>query len=104
MTLTEPLSAEEAEAIKIPQCIPAKKISQEKPDFAMQCVDCGCEFVIKSTYFEIDNEKCPECGSSQLKELYVSYPLDGPGFQEDYSVENIAGGCEHMADAQVSCA
>ena len=60
-----------------------------KPDFTMHCNGCGAEFTIKSTYFDIDQEKCPECGSGDLKELYVQFPQDGPGFQDNYNVTDL---------------
>ena len=63
--------------------------SLTKPDFTMRCEDCGAEFTIKSTYFDIDDETCPECGSGNLKELYVMFPQDGPGFQSNYSATDI---------------
>ena len=63
--------------------------SLTKPDFTMRCEDCDEEFTIKSTYFDIDDEVCPLCGSGNLKELYVVFPQDGPGFQDNYSVTDI---------------
>ena len=63
--------------------------SLTKPDFTMRCESCGEEFTIKSTYFDIDDEVCPLCGSGDLKELYVVFPKDGPGYQSNYSATDI---------------
>ena len=64
------------------------------PTFRKQCQDCQYEFDFSGTYDEADNVICPECGSKSLKELYMSFPSDGPGFQDDYSkqTDRLRGG------------
>ncbi|WP_165252808.1 zinc ribbon domain-containing protein [Adlercreutzia sp. ZJ304] len=67
-----------------------KHIPNTKPTFHMKCNNCEAEFDILSSYAELDKELCPECGSNDVKDIFVSYPLDGPGFQEGYSTEKLS--------------
>lgn len=73
------------------------KIDKEKvevtfPEFAMQCQSCKHEFTIQTTYDRADKATCPECESSDVKNLYISFSQDGPGFKPGYSSDRLTGG------------
>jgi len=58
------------------------------PTFTKLCLDCGLEFEIHGTYEDSDKAVCPACQSVKIKELYMSFPTDGPGFQKDYASQS----------------
>lgn len=64
------------------------------PTFRKKCCECGFEFDVVGTYEEADKAICPECSSASLEELFMSFPDDGPGFQEDYGkqTDRLRGG------------
>mgnify|MGYP004689146683 CR=1 FL=1 len=57
------------------------------PTFRKKCRDCGYEFDFVGTYEESDRAVCPECSSIAIEELYMSFPDDGPGYQQDYGTQ-----------------
>ena len=70
--------------------------AQTYPTFRERCLTCGHEFDISGTYDDSNNAICPECHGASIKELYMSFPEDGPGFQKDYSEQSDrlrGGGC-----------
>ncbi len=64
------------------------------PTFRKQCRECGFEFDVVGSYSDADNAVCPQCSSALLEELYMSFPDDGPGYQEDYGkqTDRLRGG------------
>ncbi|NMA69828.1 MAG: zinc ribbon domain-containing protein [Desulfitobacterium sp.] len=53
------------------------------PEFTMLCKSCQHEFKLEVSMFEIDKAVCPSCQSSDLKNIKISFPKDGPGFKEN---------------------
>lgn len=70
------------------------------PTFRKQCLECGCEFDIVGTYDDSDKAACPRCKSLKSKELYMSFPENGPGFQKDYAAQSdrLRGGCSSSCE------
>jgi len=58
----------------------------------MTCKDCQAEFTISCPQDQIDAATCPSCASANLKLRYMSFPTDGPGFQEGYNPEGLIYG------------
>ena len=63
------------------------------PTFALKCRACGPEFEFVGTYDEADAITCEACGAPNVETLYMTFPTDGPGFQEGYSADFLRGGC-----------
>ena len=63
--------------------------------FRERCSACSHEFNLAGTYEDSEKAVCPSCGSSDVEELYVSFPTNGPGFQKDYGTQSdrLRGGC-----------
>lgn len=70
------------------------------PTFKERCLACGHEFEITGTYEDSDGAVCPVCLGSDVKELYLSLPENGPGFQSDYAEQSdrLRGGCGSSCD------
>ncbi|NMA69827.1 MAG: zinc ribbon domain-containing protein [Desulfitobacterium sp.] len=65
------------------------------PEFAMVCNSCKHEFKLETSMSDVENEVCPSCQSSDLKNLYVSFPEDGPGFKDPKTFNGFSfGGCD----------
>lgn len=65
------------------------------PEFAMVCNNCQHEFTLETSMFEMENATCPKCQSSDLKNLYISFPDDGPGFKDPKTFNGFSfGGCD----------
>lgn len=58
------------------------------PTFRERCLACGYEFDVVGTCDDSDKAVCPECHSGEVKELYMSFPEDGPGYQKDYGTQS----------------
>ena len=67
------------------------------PEYTMLCQDCEVEFVISGPQEEVDAAVCTSCSSTNIKLRYISYPTDGPGFQEGYDPSGLiyGGGAAH---------
>ena len=70
------------------------------PEYAFQCETCGMEFEVAIKPEEEESQKCLSCGSSSLKLRYISYPTDGPGFQDGYDPTGLiyGGGATEKKD------
>ena len=62
------------------------------PEHTMLCLDCETEFVIAGPQEEVDAAICTSCSSTNVKLRYISYPTDGPGFQEGYDPSGLIYG------------
>jgi len=67
------------------------------PEYTMRCLDCEIEFVVSGPKEEVDAAVCTSCSSTNIKLRYISYPTDGPGFQEGYDPSGLiyGGGAAH---------
>ena len=74
------------------------------PDYALKCCACGTQHTVSAPRDVVDATVCPSCGSPDMKLLWISYPENGPGFQEGYDQEKILGGlaegCGFVEDEQ----
>ena len=62
------------------------------PEYTMRCLDCEVEFVVSGPQEEVDAAVCVSCASENVKLRYISYPTDGPGFQEGYDPSGLIYG------------
>ena len=62
------------------------------PDYTLVCCQCGSPHTVSAPRDQVDATVCPACGAPDMKLLYISYPSNGPGFQEGYTPEKILGG------------
>ena len=62
------------------------------PEYTMRCLDCEVEFVVSGPKEEVDAAVCVSCASENIKLRYISYPTDGPGFQEGYDPSGLIYG------------
>ena len=62
------------------------------PVQACKCNACGQEFSYDIIPDSNDADSCPYCGSSDYAKLYISFPTNGPGFQEGYDPAGLVYG------------
>lgn len=62
------------------------------PTYVSICLECGEELEFKASSDQLEGVTCIRCNSSNLKVKYVSYPTDGPGFQEGYNPSGLIYG------------
>lgn len=63
------------------------------PAYTAKCNDCLKEFTISSARPVLDKTICPQCGNGHISIMYVSFPTDGPGFQDGYDPKKLINGC-----------
>lgn len=51
----------------------------------MVCLTCGAEFDAQCSDADLASVTCTQCGAASLKEKYISFPTDGPGFDENFA-------------------
>lgn len=66
--------------------------SNSYPAYTMLCQDCQHEFKLETSEEEVGKSVCPTCQSANVKNLYVSFPEDGPGFRKKVNGFSF-GGC-----------
>ncbi len=62
------------------------------PEYTLVCQECEAELVVSVPESELEQQVCGSCGASSFKIQCISYPLDGPGFQEGYDPRSIIFG------------
>lgn len=67
--------------------------SNSFPEYTMFCHSCQHEFKQETSEEEVEKTLCPLCQSSDVKNLYISFPEDGPGFKNPKSFYGF-GGCD----------
>lgn len=63
--------------------------SSTHPEYAMRCNDCSKEFKMRAAREDIEKAVCPVCGKDHIAIVYISFPTDGPGFQEGYDAAQL---------------
>jgi len=58
--------------------------SNTYPEYTFKCNECITEFVVSDCEENIRATKCISCNSTNVEMLYISFPTDGPGYQEEY--------------------
>ncbi|SHN50276.1 zinc ribbon domain-containing protein [Desulfitobacterium chlororespirans] len=66
--------------------------SNRFPEYTMLCESCRHEFKLEASEEDIEKAVCPACQSAKVRNLYISFPEDGPGFKKKVSGFSF-GGC-----------
>ncbi len=61
------------------------------PEYTLECPACKEQTTIAAAQDVVKDITCPTCGHA-MNVLYVSFPNNGPGFQEGYDPEKIIYG------------